>query len=165
MQLRRTGQGTRPAPKHRRYGAEVVPIAFELWGRLGEEGIAGLERLAAAACAVPQVVTKRGVVARWRRRLESALLFATSDAVLLALTGSDEEHARGPPLPRDGPSAEQLAKASSNRELALARRAAKEARNAELAAEDALRAAEEEAAEALRGGEAAGVGDEGELTT
>ena len=131
--------------RNTRYGNGVLPMAFEIGGRLGDEGIAGLERLAAAAAAVPQVATKRGLVARWRRRLEMSLQFACADAVLLALTGTSEEVPEGAAPPRPaGPTPAQLARATANRQAALAIRQARE-----IAAEHF--AGEEEAARELHG--------------
>ena len=81
--------------------------------------------------------------------MESALLFATADAVLLALNGSSEEQAREAGRVAAAPTEDQLARARANREAALDRKAARAARDAELAAAEALEAAEEEAAAAL----------------
>ena len=81
--------------KHRRYGPEVIPLAFESGGRLGDEGAAGLEQLAAVAAASECITTSRGLVTRWRQRLEAALLFALVDATLLALGGRCAEEGAG----------------------------------------------------------------------
>ena len=80
------GQAARIAEgeKHTRYGESVLPLAFEPLGRLGAEGQAALEKLAAMASCAPLVHTRRGLVAKWRQRLERALLFATADVVMLA---------------------------------------------------------------------------------
>ena len=58
---------------------------------MGAESEAHLQSLAdaAAACA-GGFHTRRGLAARWRRRLEAALLFSTADAVLCALGRSTE---------------------------------------------------------------------------
>ena len=78
--------------KHRRYGRDVLPVAFEAGGRLGLESITSLQRLAdaAATCAATHsVLTRQGIMAQWRRRLEAALQFAAADAVLNALSQSE----------------------------------------------------------------------------
>ena len=72
--------------KKARYGNGVLPLAFEAGGRLGEESDRTLQRLADAAAANSNgFTTRRGLAARWRRRLEAALLFASADTVLCAL--------------------------------------------------------------------------------
>ena len=78
--------------KHRRFGRDVLLVAFEAVGRLGPESIASLQRLADAAittAATHCVLTRQGVMAQWRRRLEAALQFAAADAVLNALSQSE----------------------------------------------------------------------------
>ena len=58
---------------------------------MGAESEAHLQGLAAAAAACTGgFQTRRGLAARWRRRLEAALLFSTADAVLCALGHSTE---------------------------------------------------------------------------
>ena len=62
--------------KHRRYGRDVLPVAFEAGGRLGLDSMASLQRLADAAVTAAgggRVLTRQGLVAQWRRRLEGAL--------------------------------------------------------------------------------------------
>ena len=72
--------------KEQRYGRDVLPLAFEAGGRLGRGSETTLRRLAdAAVSASGGILTRRGVLAQWRRRLESSLLFAAADAVLCAL--------------------------------------------------------------------------------
>ena len=54
--------------------------------------MASLQRLAeAAVVAAPAqgILTRQGVVAQWRRRMETALQFAAADAILNALSQSD----------------------------------------------------------------------------
>ena len=75
--------------KFRRYGQEVLPLAFETGGRLGSVGMQSLQRLALAACSSSVcALTSRGLVNRWRRRLEAALLFAGADVILAATQAS-----------------------------------------------------------------------------
>ena len=57
---------------------------------MGRESEGHLQRLAdAAASASVGFDTRRGLAARWRRRLEAALMFAKADAVLCALGRSE----------------------------------------------------------------------------
>ena len=75
--------------KHRRYGRDVLPLAFEAGGRLGRESTDAMQRLADAAAEAAtghSVLTRQGLVAQWRRRLEVALHFAAADAILNALS-------------------------------------------------------------------------------
>ena len=73
--------------KFRRYGQEVLPLAFETGGRLGSASIQSLQRLALAACSSSVcALTYRGLVNRWRRRLEAALFFFAGADVILAAT-------------------------------------------------------------------------------
>ena len=77
--------------KKARYGRDVLPLAFEAGGRLGLGSEATLQRLATAAVASSGgVLTRRGLLARWRRRLECSLFFAAADAVLCALGRSEK---------------------------------------------------------------------------
>lgn len=72
--------------KHRHYGQGVLPIAMEAGGRMGVESASHLQRLADAAASVTGGYdTRRGLAARWRRRLEAALMFSLADAALCAL--------------------------------------------------------------------------------
>ena len=73
--------------KHKRYGDCVLPLAYELGGRLGEEGHEALAQLAATAIHSNPTTstTVRNLVLRWRRRLEAALVFAVADSYMLAL--------------------------------------------------------------------------------
>ena len=72
--------------KKARYGNDVLPIAFEAGGRMGEESERALQQLADAADACcGDFSTRRGLATRWRRRMEAALLFAAADSVLCAL--------------------------------------------------------------------------------
>ena len=78
--------------KERRYGSSVIPLAFEHGGRMGEKSMEGLDQMAdAASVARPDLGTRRNLVLRWRRRLESAMVFAEADALLLALSGSGQK--------------------------------------------------------------------------
>ena len=71
--------------KAERYGCQVLPLAFESWGRLGAASVQTLQVLAAAArTAAPDPRDLRNLVARWRLELEAALAFATTDIILLA---------------------------------------------------------------------------------
>ena len=80
--------------KHKHYGSGVLPIAMEAGGRMGRESDGHLQRLADVAAGVAAgFQTRRGLAARWRRRLEQALMFAKADAVLCAL-GKSERGAR-----------------------------------------------------------------------
>ena len=79
------------AEKYRRYGRDVLPLAFEAGGRLGTASIASLQRLADAAVAASGgILNRTALLARWRRRLEGALFFATADAILCALGRSQK---------------------------------------------------------------------------
>ena len=72
--------------KVKRYGRDVLPLAFEAGGRLGPHSEATLQRLAdAAVSSSGGYLTRKGLLSQWRRRLESSLLFAAADAVLCAL--------------------------------------------------------------------------------
>ena len=74
--------------KHRRYGQDVLPLAFESNGRLGDEEVAALQRVADVAAGYDAgTETRRGLQLRWRRRLETALFFATADCIQCALDG------------------------------------------------------------------------------
>ena len=78
--------------KHRRYGRDVLPLAFEAGGRLGELSLLTLRRLAdtvATAAGGQHLTTRQGMLTQWRRRLEAALHFAAADAVLNALSQSE----------------------------------------------------------------------------
>ena len=58
---------------------------------MGPGSEASLQRLADAAVAFSGgFLTRRGLLAQWRRRLESSLFFASADAVLLALGRSSK---------------------------------------------------------------------------
>ena len=71
--------------KVRRYGRDVLPLAYEAGGRLGPGSESTLQRLADAAVASSAgILSRRGLLAQWRRRLEAALLFASADAILCA---------------------------------------------------------------------------------
>ena len=76
--------------KHAHYGRDVLPLAMEAGGRMGHESEGHLQRLAEAAAGVAGGYdTRRGLAARWRRRLEASLMFAKADAVLCALGRSE----------------------------------------------------------------------------
>ena len=73
------------AEKRDRYGHQVMPLAFETWGRLGDKGIAAMKVLAAAARTLASDPRDtRNLLARWRLELEAALSFAQADVMLLA---------------------------------------------------------------------------------
>ena len=75
--------------KHARYGKDVLPLAYEVGGRLGQEGIDALQRVAEAATSAAGGPDKaRSLALRLRRRTETALHFATADALMCALDGS-----------------------------------------------------------------------------
>jgi hypothetical protein len=77
--------------KRARYGRDVLPLAMEAGGRMGPGSEASLQRLADAAVAFSGgFLTRRGLLAQWRRRLESSLFFASADAVLCALGRSSK---------------------------------------------------------------------------
>ena len=77
------------AEKHQKYGDDVIPLAFEQEGRLGEEGQNALEELAGRAASDGISSTPaRSLLLRWRRRMEAAMVFAIADAHLLALGGN-----------------------------------------------------------------------------
>ena len=79
------------AEKKRRYGRDVLPLAFEAGGRLGIASVASLQRLADAAVAASGgLLNRTALLARWRRRLEGALYFAAADALLCALGRSQK---------------------------------------------------------------------------
>ena len=85
---RRAGQAANAAEreKHRRYGRDVLPLAFEAGGRLGPASMRALQRLAdAAAASSGGLLNRTALLAKWRRHLEGALLFASADAMLCAL--------------------------------------------------------------------------------
>lgn len=76
------------AEKVKRYGKEVLPLAYETGGRLGVQSRDTLRKLAALAAATDGgILTAAGLENRWRRRIESALMFAVADTLLLALGG------------------------------------------------------------------------------
>ena len=71
--------------KRDRYGAEVMPLAFETWGRLGPSSCQALRVLAAAARTLAVDPRDcRNTEAKWRLELEAALCFALADVALLA---------------------------------------------------------------------------------
>ena len=75
---RRAGAAARRGEKekHARHGKDVLPLALEAGGRLGAGSECTLRRLADAALSTCNgFSTRRGLVARWRRRIEAALLF------------------------------------------------------------------------------------------
>ena len=85
---RRAGQAAAAAEaeKRRRYGRDVLPLAFEAGGRLGDASMQSLQRLAeAAAAASGGLLNSTTLLVRWRRRLEGALLFSSADALLCAM--------------------------------------------------------------------------------
>ena len=72
--------------KVRRYGADVLPVVFEPGGRLCDTGLASLRMLATAANDASQRAGGgRPLWQTWRTHLESALLFALADVMLLGL--------------------------------------------------------------------------------
>ena len=76
------------AEKIKRYGQDVLPLAYETGGRLGTQSMQSLRKLAAQAAATDRgILTAAGLENRWRRDIESALLFAVADALLLAMGG------------------------------------------------------------------------------
>ena len=84
---RRAGAAAAQAEKEkvRRYGRDVLPLAYEAGGRLGPGSESTLQRLAdAAVTSTSGLLSRRGILAQWRRRLEASLLFASADAVLCA---------------------------------------------------------------------------------
>ena len=68
-----------------RYGAEVLPLVFEPAGRLGPKSAETLEHLAHAARDAGVVTGGRPLARSWRLELESAMLFALADVMLLGL--------------------------------------------------------------------------------
>ena len=59
---------------------------------MGAESMASLQRLADAAistAATQSVLTRKGLLAQWRRRMEANLHFAAADAILNALSQSE----------------------------------------------------------------------------
>ena len=81
----------------------MVPIALEVGGRLGNEGVQGLEVLAEAVAGAAPYLTRRGLVVRWRRRIEAALAFATADLLLLAAAGPTVRGPHDVPPAQEGP--------------------------------------------------------------
>ena len=98
------------AEKIKRYGQDVLPLAFETGGRLGSQSRGTLRTLAAKAAATGGgILTAAGIENRWRRHLESALLFAVADALLLAM-GGDQAADLAKPRSAFGGSAAEIAK-------------------------------------------------------
>ena len=74
--------------KDTRYGPEVMPLAWESYGRLGEESVACMRQLAWDAAGVHN----RGVLksaallySEWRLKLEMILILETTDVALCCL--------------------------------------------------------------------------------
>ena len=70
--------------KERRYGAEVWVLNFESRGRLGTQGIALLQHLAAEANCWSAIAQRR-LASFWRTRLERALVHSQAESMLLCL--------------------------------------------------------------------------------
>ena len=70
--------------KHRRYGPEVWTLNFESRGRLGEQGVALLQHLAAEA-ACWSASAQRRLASTWRNRLERVLIQSQAEGLLLCL--------------------------------------------------------------------------------
>ena len=76
------------------YGLEVLPLAFESYGRFGAGSRDTLTALAHAACAAAGGDLPRRLF--WRCACETPVLFASADVALLALGGRGASHiARG----------------------------------------------------------------------
>ena len=93
------------AEKIKRYGQDIMPIAYETGGRLGPQSRDALRKLAqhAASAGGGGLLTAAGLENKWRRDLETALFFAVADTLILAM-GSDEatqlaKQGPGPPGP------------------------------------------------------------------
>ena len=74
--------------KRGRYGPEVMPLAYESYGRLQAESAQLLQNLATATAAAARAAgreTGLGLYARWRLELERVLLREQADIALLAL--------------------------------------------------------------------------------
>ena len=89
--------------KVRRYGQDVLPLAFETGGRLGIASMRSLQALATAAQASSVgASTTRGLANHWRRRLEATLVFACADVMLAATQGSGGPTSATEPRPAEG---------------------------------------------------------------
>ena len=74
--------------KLNRYGPQVVPVAYETYGRLGNRSDQGLRELAAMVVQHAQAVggsPPRRLFAKWRLDLERALAFGIADTTLQCL--------------------------------------------------------------------------------
>ena len=109
--------------KVRRYGQDVLPLAFETGGRLGAASMRSLQTLALAAQASSiGASTTRGLANQWRRRLEEVLVFACADVMLAATQGSGGPAAATDPRPVVGhkcqtPSAAEVAPPPASRPI------------------------------------------------
>ena len=67
------------------YGEDVLPLAFESYGRIGKESYSALQSLAlaTASCRVDSYPGR--LCHEWRDACETAVHFATADVALLAL--------------------------------------------------------------------------------
>ena len=67
------------------YGSEVLPLAFESYGRIGKDSLLSLTALAhaAASCRFDSIPAR--LCQEWRAACEGAVHFATADVALLAL--------------------------------------------------------------------------------
>ena len=79
-----------------RYGADVLPLCFEPYGRLGPESITALRSLSLAGTTWfnnAHCTSARRLYSMWRAELERCLLFEIADIVLLSMGHSSGFHA------------------------------------------------------------------------
>ena len=72
--------------KRARYGCNVLPVAFESYGRIGSESLRSLDLLAVhAGCCMRDAWAAPRLLPKWRAALERLVHFAAADVDLLSL--------------------------------------------------------------------------------